>query len=115
MIQSVAYVSQFLNAKEERYSINELELLGLVLPTKYFKYYLFGRTFNVLTYHRSLLSIMHENRANRLYNSRLTIPVDRLLPFSFMVDHFSESKMQLVDCMLRKLQQAAAKISTNHE
>ena len=39
---TVALASRFLNSNEERYSVNELELLGVVLPGEYFKYYLFN-------------------------------------------------------------------------
>ena len=35
-----AFASRFLNSCEERYRVNELELLGVVWPTEYFKNYL---------------------------------------------------------------------------
>ena len=34
---TVAFASRFLNSKEERYSVNELELLGVVWCVEYFK------------------------------------------------------------------------------
>ena len=37
---TVAFASRFLNSNEERYSINELELLGVVWSVEHFKYYL---------------------------------------------------------------------------
>ena len=80
----VAFASRFLNSVEDRYSINELELLDVVWSIEHFKYYLFGKTFTVITDHRALLSVMRENRANRSHNSRLTRCVDRLLPFDFI-------------------------------
>ena len=49
--KTVAFASRFLNNTEERYSINELELLGVVWDIEYFKYYLFGKNFTVLTDH----------------------------------------------------------------
>ena len=39
---AVAYASRFLNSLEEKYSINELELLGVVWAIQHFKYYLYG-------------------------------------------------------------------------
>ena len=48
---TVAFASRFLNSNEERYSINELELLGIVWSVKYFKYYLFGKSFTIITDH----------------------------------------------------------------
>ena len=46
--KSVAFASRFLNCNAERYSINELELLGVVWAIKHFKYF-FGKNFTVLT------------------------------------------------------------------
>ena len=69
---TVAYASRFLNSVEDRYSTNELGLLGVVWSIEHFKYQLYGKPFTVTTDHRALLSIMRENRANKSYNSRLT-------------------------------------------
>ena len=41
--KTVAFASRFLNSNKECYSINELELLGVVWAIEYFKYYLLGR------------------------------------------------------------------------
>ena len=54
----IAITSRFLNSCEERYSVNELELLGGVWSIKYFKNYLYGKHFTVITNHRALLSIL---------------------------------------------------------
>ena len=69
---TVAFASRFLNSYEERYSINEQELLGVVWSVEDFKYYLFGESFTIITDHRALLSIMKEHRSNKSYKSRLT-------------------------------------------
>ena len=111
----MAFASRFLNSVEDRYSINELEFLGVVWSVEDFKYYLYGKTFTVITDHRALLSIMTENRANKFYNSRLTRWVDRLLPFDFTVDHLPGSKMGLVDYISRDPQQKAVNISAYDE
>ena len=39
--KTVAFASRFLNGNEERYSINELELLGVVWAVEFFEYYIF--------------------------------------------------------------------------
>ena len=65
-------MSCFLNNNEERYCINELELLGVVWAIEYFNYYLFGKIFTVLTDQRALLSVLKSHRSNKSYNSRLT-------------------------------------------
>ena len=57
--KKAAFASRFLNSNEERYSINELELLGVFWAIEYFKYYLFGKNFTVLTDHRALLSVLN--------------------------------------------------------
>ena len=49
--KTVAFASRFLNSNEVRYSINEIELLGVVWAIEYFKFYLFGKNFTVLTDH----------------------------------------------------------------
>ena len=100
-----------MNSVEDRYSINELELLCVVWSVEHFKYYLYGKPFTVITDHRALLSIMRENRANKSYNSRLTRWVDRLLPFDFTIDHLPGSKVGLVDHIFRDPHQKAVNIS----
>ena len=50
-----AFASRFLNSKTERYSVNKLELLGVVCSFKYFKYYLFGKSFTIIIDHTALL------------------------------------------------------------
>ena len=61
----IAFASRFLNSCEKRYSVNELELSGVVWSTEYFKNYLYGKHFKVITDHRALLSIMKEHRSNK--------------------------------------------------
>ena len=112
---TVAFASRFLNSVEDRYSINELELLGVVWSVEHFKYYLYGKPFTVITDHRAFLSIMRENRSNKSYNSRLTRWVDRLLPFDFSIDHLPGTKIGLVDYISRDSQQHAANISAYDE
>ena len=112
---TVVFASPFLNSVEDRYSINELEILGVVWSIEHFKYYLYGKPFTVITDHRALLSIMRENRANKSYNSRLIRWDDRLLPFDFTIDHLPGSKMGLVDYVSRDPQQKAVNISAYDE
>ena len=111
----VALASRFLNSVEDRYSMNELEILGVVWSIEHLTCYLYSTPFTVNTDHRSSLSIMRENRANKSYNSRLTRFVDRLLPFDFTIDHLPGSKTGLVDYILRNPQQKAVNISAYDE
>ena len=68
----VAFASRFLNSNEERYGVNELELLGMVWSVECFKYYIFGKPFTIITDNRSLLSILKKHRSNNSYKRRLT-------------------------------------------
>ena len=104
---TVAFASRLLSPNEERYSVNELGLLGVVWSVEYFKYYLIVKSFTIITDHRALLSIMKEHRSSKSYNSRLTRWVDRLLPFDFNIEHIPGAKMGLVDYISRQPNQEA--------
>ena len=111
----ISFASRFLNSSEERYSINELELLGVVWSIEYFKNYLYGKKFTVITDHRVLLSILKEHRSNKSYNSRLSRWVDRLLPYQFSIEHLLGAKMGLVDYISRNPYQPAKSVSKYDE
>ena len=111
----ISFASRFLNSSEERYSINELELLGVVWSVEHFKNYLYGKEFTVITDHRALLSILKEHRSNKSYNSRLSRWVDRLLPYQFSIEHLPGAKMGLVDYISRNSYQPAKSVSKYDE
>ena len=113
--KTVNFASRFLNNNEERYSINELELLGVVWAIEYFKYYLFGKNFTVLTDHRALLSVLKSHRSNKSYNSRLTRWIDRLLRFDFNIEHIPGTRMGLFDYISRQPNQKAKSITQYDE
>ena len=98
---TVAYASRFLNACENKYSVNELELLAAVWAIDHFKYYLCGCRFTLITDHQALVSALNSNRSNKTYQSRLTRWIDRLIPFDFDIKHLSGSKMVLIDYFSR--------------
>ena len=101
-LRSVAFASRFLNSNEERYIVNEPELLGVVWSVKYFKYYLFGKSFTIMTVRRAILSIMKAHRSNKSCNSRLTRWVDCLLPFDFNNENIPGAKTGVVDYVSRQ-------------
>ena len=91
---TVAYASKFLNTCETKFSVNELELLAAV---EYFKYYLYGRRFTLITDDQAMVSAFTINKNNKTFQSRLTKWTNRLLPFDFDIKHLSARKMDLVD------------------
>ena len=105
----------FFYSVENRYSTNELELLGVVWCIEHFKYYFYFKPFTVIADDRALLSIMRESRAYKSYNIRLTHLVDKLLLFDFSIDHLPGSKKGLIDYISREPQQKAVNISTDDE
>ena len=112
--ETISYASRFLNKAEEKYSINELELLGVVWALEHFKHYLLGHHFIVQTDHRALLSILKE-RSSKIHQSRLTRWYDRLIPFNFTIEHIAGTKMGLADYMSRNPSELAKPPSTYDE
>jgi len=51
----IAYTSRLLNAAEQNYSTIEKELLAIVYSVNYFRPYLYGHKFNLVTDHRPLV------------------------------------------------------------
>lgn len=79
----IAYASRTLNSSELNYSTIEKELLAIVWATKYFRPYLFGRKFRILTDHKPLQWIMNLKEPN----SRLTRWRLKLSEFDFTVTY----------------------------
>ena len=62
---AVAYVSRFLNTCENKYSVNELELLAAVWAIDHFEYYLYGRRFKLIIDHQALVSALNSNESKK--------------------------------------------------
>lgn len=77
----IAYASRTLNTSEINYSTIEKELLAIVWATKYFRPYLFGRKFKIVTDHRPLQWVMNIKEPN----SRLTRWRLRLSEYDYTV------------------------------
>ena len=97
----IAYASRFLKSLEEKYSVNELELLGVVWAIEHFKYYLNGKHFTVITDHHALINASNASERSKTSQSRLTRWMDRLIPFHFDIKHMAGNKMGLIDYMSR--------------
>ena len=100
---TIEFASRFLNAVEQRYSTNELELLAVVWALEHFKHYLQGTEFTIQTDHQALLTTLKENRGNKTYQSRLTRLIERLLPFNFNIGHIPGKQMGFADYFSRNL------------
>lgn len=77
----VCFASRTLNDSEVNYSTIEKELLSIVWATKYFRPYLFGRKFKIVTDHKPLQWMMNLKEPN----SRLTRWRLRLSEYDFSV------------------------------
>ena len=111
----IAYASRFLNEAEMKYSTNELELLSVVWATNHFKYYLLGSKFELITDHTALLSALKPNRANKSRQSRLIRWVDKLLPYTFSIQHIPGKDMGFTDYLSRNPHQKPPPISPDDE
>ena len=100
---AIASASRFLNSLEEKYSVNELELLGVVWAIENYKYYLYGKHFIVITDHQALISSLNASERPKTSRIRLTRWIDRLIPFHFDIKHLTGNKMRLIDYMSRNL------------
>ena len=98
-----------------KYSTNELELLSVVWSTNHFKYYLLGSKFEIITDHTALLSALKPNRANKSRQSRLIRWVDKLLPFTFSIQHIPGKDMGFTDYLSRNPHQKTPPISPDDE
>ena len=68
---------------------------------EYFKNYVYGVPFKVVSDHKALMSVLKPNRGNKTFSSRLTRLVDRLLPFEFEVIHAAGRTLGMADYLSR--------------
>ena len=81
------FPSRVLTTFEQKYSINELELLAVVWAVENFRNYVYGAELEVVSDHKALTSILKGNGANKTFSSRFARWVDRLSQFHFIVIH----------------------------
>ena len=93
----MAYASRFLNSKEEKYSVNELDTLGDVWAIEQFKNYLNGKNVTVNTDHQALVSALNASDKSKTSKVRLTRWIDRLIPFTFDIKNLKGTKVGLND------------------
>lgn len=70
----ISYASRSLNKHEKNKSVIEKELLGIHWGIQFFRPYLFGRRFTVVTDHRPLVALFsHKNPSSKLTRIRLEL------------------------------------------
>ena len=109
----ISFASRYLNEAEKKYSTNELEMLAVVWGAEYFRNYILGRSFLIVTDHKALISLLNgNNKKNKTMFSRLTGWLDRLIPFDFRIEHKPGAKIGLADYLSRHPSREATPIST---
>ena len=109
----ISFASRYLNEAEKKYSTNELEMLAVVWGAEYFRNYILGRSFLIVTDHKALISVLNgNNKKNKTMFSRLTRWLDRLIPFDFQIEHKPGAKIGLADYLSRHPSREATLIST---
>ena len=91
------YISKLNNKHEQNYSISELECLAIVWAVCYFRQYLYGRKFTIITDHLALKWLLTIKNPN----ARLTRWSLLLQTFDFEILHRAGKKMSDVDCLSR--------------
>lgn len=93
----IAYASRTLNDAERNYSVIERELLSIVNFTKYFRPYLFGRKFTIITDHKPLQWVNNLKEPNsRLMRWRL-----KLLEYDYDIVYRKGSENKVADALSR--------------
>lgn len=93
----IAYASRRLNSAESHYTTSEKELLAMVWATKYFRPYLYGRRFKIVSDHKPLVWIMNvKDPGSRLMRSRI-----QLAEYDFEIVHKSGSQNTNADALSR--------------
>jgi hypothetical protein len=93
----VAYASRSLNSAEINYSTSEKELLAKVWDTKYFRPYLYGRRFKVVSDHKPLVWIMNvKDLGSRLMRWRI-----QLAEYDYEIEHRNGAKNANADAPSR--------------
>ncbi|KAH3901663.1 uncharacterized protein SCDLUD_001433 [Saccharomycodes ludwigii] len=93
----IGYFSKHLSETQSRYPVGEIELLGIILNLKHFRYYLHGRKFTLNTDHSSLLSFRNKTEPHL----RLARWLDYLGEYTFELRYIKGTKNVVADCLSR--------------
>lgn len=93
----IGYYSRCLNPAEMNYGITEKEALAMVSAIGYFRPYLYGRRFTVVTDHQALVYLQN----NRAPTGRLARWIAQLMEFDYDVKYRPGSKLVNADALSR--------------
>ena len=99
VLRLVAYNSKQLPEAAKRYSISELELLGLTINIASFKHYLKGENFSVVIDHSALVYIINSKKEPPTL--RLKKLLEILSQYSFNIRYFKGKEMYISDFLSR--------------
>ena len=99
VLRLVAYNSKRLPEAAKRYSISELELLGLTINIASFKHYLKGENFSVVIDHSALVYIINSKKAPPTL--RLKKLLEILSQYSFNIRYLKGKEMYISDFLSR--------------
>ena len=93
----MAYASRSLNKAALHYTTSEKELLAILWQTKYFRPYLYGRRFKIVSGHKPLVWIMNvKDPGSRLMRWRI-----QLAEYDYEIDHNSGVQNTNADALSR--------------
>ena len=95
----ISFASRSLTKAEQKYSIIEKEMLGVCFSLERFHYYVYGRTVEIQTDHKPLISIMKQDFdkvPTRLQRMRL-----KLMKYQFNISYLPGKHMILADALSR--------------
>ncbi|MCG8431885.1 MAG: hypothetical protein MJA29_12015, partial [Candidatus Omnitrophica bacterium] len=98
-LRPVAYASRSLTDTERRYSQMEREALGCVWSVDYFRNYLWGTKFKILTDHRPLIHMLN-SRASTIVPPRIQRLLWKLQAYDYVLEYLP-GKSNIADCFSR--------------
>ena len=75
--------------------------MAIVWSIKYFRSYVYGVPFKIISDHKALATVLKVQKANKTYSSRLPRWLDRLLPYDFEVIHGPGRTLGIADYLSR--------------
>ncbi|KAK9712801.1 RNase H-like domain found in reverse transcriptase [Popillia japonica] len=96
-LHPVAFISRTLTPNERKYPITELECLAAMWATEYFRTYLWGQKFTIVTDHHSLCYL----RSMKSPNRRLLRWSLKLMEYSYVVVHQKGTTNKVADALSR--------------